>query len=656
MTFAVNQVPPAAGGTVSVTAPITGNGSSGSPLAVSAATSSTPGVVQVDNTTITAAAGIISVGAIAASAVTSGTLGVARGGTGAAAFTLGSIVFAGSSGVYTQDNANFFWNATNHRLGIGTTSPNSQIDVSAATPETRLTCSGTTYYARKTFSAMNDTLTQYNQAIKLPSTTPTLVAHTISSNGASGGPTPAINTTTANLIVVSVAGVGNYTALNLSDSKGNTWTAGPGAWSGSNPSNRIFYCINPTVGIGHTFSSSSSASNIAVQAWKLSGTGIAVDQQTAASGTSATIQPGSVTPNFNNELVVASVGANNGSSLTINSGFTISDGTISSTSYGNALAYLAQTMAAAVNPTWSNSASVNAAAILTFTAAYTGTVNEVTVFSSSDGILASESSINEFGDTNGSTVLNYGSNSYFAIVLSGTTDVFHVTGTGLIGIGGVTTPTAAIQLPAGTTTVPPLKITAGTNVTSPADGFVEYNGSHFYATVGTNRYQLDQQLSAGNAVYGLFSHFADASNVTTGNTILYTDALAAGLLATNGNAVECEYSGTFATSVSTKQVRLYFGPLGTASDTLVFDSGALAVTANGMWDLWVKVVRESASVVRIEATCTFGGTGVSVFAQPTYTRITGLTLANAQSLTLTGTSSAASADVTASLAKAMFIP
>lgn len=53
-----------------------------------------------------------------------GTLNVANGGTGTAtAFTAGSVVFAGASGVYTQDNANLFWDNTNGRLGIGTSSP-----------------------------------------------------------------------------------------------------------------------------------------------------------------------------------------------------------------------------------------------------------------------------------------------------------------------------------------------------------------------------------------------------------------------------------------------------------------------------------------------------------------------------------------------------
>jgi len=53
-----------------------------------------------------------------------GTLAVSRGGTGTGtALTTGSVVFAGASGVYSQDNANFFWDDTNNRLGLGTTSP-----------------------------------------------------------------------------------------------------------------------------------------------------------------------------------------------------------------------------------------------------------------------------------------------------------------------------------------------------------------------------------------------------------------------------------------------------------------------------------------------------------------------------------------------------
>ena len=59
----------------------------------------------------------------------SGTLPVTNGGTGTAtAFTSGSVVFAGASGVYSQANSGLFYNSTNVSLGIGTASPAGALD------------------------------------------------------------------------------------------------------------------------------------------------------------------------------------------------------------------------------------------------------------------------------------------------------------------------------------------------------------------------------------------------------------------------------------------------------------------------------------------------------------------------------------------------
>ena len=58
-----------------------------------------------------------------------GTLPVANGGTNASTFTAGSVVFAGSSGTYTQDNANLFWDDSNNRLGILTATPNYKLHI-----------------------------------------------------------------------------------------------------------------------------------------------------------------------------------------------------------------------------------------------------------------------------------------------------------------------------------------------------------------------------------------------------------------------------------------------------------------------------------------------------------------------------------------------
>ena len=43
--------------------------------------------------------------------------------------TEGSVVFAGGSGVLSQDNTNFFWNNTDNRLGIGVNDPDSFLEV-----------------------------------------------------------------------------------------------------------------------------------------------------------------------------------------------------------------------------------------------------------------------------------------------------------------------------------------------------------------------------------------------------------------------------------------------------------------------------------------------------------------------------------------------
>jgi hypothetical protein len=73
------------------------------------------------------------VGGSISSGVT-GVLPVANGGTNAGEFTEGSVVFAGASGTYTQDNSGLFYNNTNDRLGIGTASPQSVLHIKSANP------------------------------------------------------------------------------------------------------------------------------------------------------------------------------------------------------------------------------------------------------------------------------------------------------------------------------------------------------------------------------------------------------------------------------------------------------------------------------------------------------------------------------------------
>ncbi|HCO99514.1 MAG TPA: hypothetical protein DIT56_02800, partial [Candidatus Moranbacteria bacterium] len=76
----------------------------------------------------------ITAGAInLASSNVSGILPVANGGTGAGAFTPGSLVFAGASGVYSENNSNLFWDNSNNKLGIGVSAPTHTLDIRNAT-------------------------------------------------------------------------------------------------------------------------------------------------------------------------------------------------------------------------------------------------------------------------------------------------------------------------------------------------------------------------------------------------------------------------------------------------------------------------------------------------------------------------------------------
>ena len=127
------------------------------------------------------AMGNYSSGTIDLTSQVTGTLPVSHGGTGTGtAFTSGSVVFAGASGIYSQDNANFFWDATNHRLGLGATTPQSNLSVSGGV------AIGTTY-ANTNAAASNNLLVQGNVGIGTTSPQAALdVNGTIDIKGANG--------------------------------------------------------------------------------------------------------------------------------------------------------------------------------------------------------------------------------------------------------------------------------------------------------------------------------------------------------------------------------------------------------------------------------------------------------------------------------------
>jgi len=143
-------------------------------------------------------------------------------------------------------------------------------------------------------------------------------------------------------------------------------------------------------------------------------------------------------------------------------------------------------------------------------------------------------------------------------------------------------------------------------------------------------------LSGGNLTIttayqrkSLFDHFADAGNVGTGEDDLYSDTIAAGQLANNGEKIEAQYNLAIVSSATaTRQIKAYFG------GTLILDTTALTFGSAGACNIWITIIRESSSVVRCMVE--FAASGLTLQPISTYTRITGLTLANTQILKITG--------------------
>lgn len=173
-----------------------------------------------------------------------------------------------------------------------------------------------------------------------------------SANGDSAT-TPTYNTTGATLIVIVTSSLNSTPTP--TDSMGNTWTLAKKIDGGSG-SSAIYYCASPTTDAAQTFTISgvNDFPVIAVYAFS-GGAGGILDKSSSAIGSASTIQAGSITPTANNELVISAISwFQNSTSATINSGFAtpILGGRVIGQCIGGGASFLIQTIAAAVNPTW----------------------------------------------------------------------------------------------------------------------------------------------------------------------------------------------------------------------------------------------------------------------------------------------------------------
>ena len=188
--------------------------------------------------------------------------------------------------------------------------------------------------------------------------------------------TPSADTTGATLIVVTMSWNHNLGTAVVTDSKSNTWTQ---CFTplGNNPRLGMYYCVSPTVGTGHTFTSTLTGGNSSLQVLTFSGVDTADALEAAnvtyVSSGSSTIVTGNITPAANGAMLVFGTTRTTGSVSTVDIGTleeNLSQGTYN---FPIATAYLEQTSAAPVQATFTGTGSVRrTAGIVAFNVASGG--------------------------------------------------------------------------------------------------------------------------------------------------------------------------------------------------------------------------------------------------------------------------------------------
>lgn len=156
----------------------------------------------------------------------------------------------------------------------------------------------------------------------------------------------------------------------------------------------------------------------------------------------------------------------------------------------------------------------------------------------------------------------------------------------------------------------------------------------------------------------IYQAFADLGNSGTTETDIFTYTIpaAGGIsnLDVNGKKILLTNSGTVVGSATaTRQLRAYFG------GTLIYDSTALTMPSNSDYFIEVTVIRVSASVVRCYTRSIAPNNSISDIARCKYTEVTGLTLANAQIIKITGTAAgtgAATNDIVSRAGEIRYVP
>jgi hypothetical protein len=371
-----------------------------------------------------------------------GTLPIGNGGTGTAtAFTTGSVIFAGASGVYSQDNAKLFWDDTNFALCIGTTSQSGALTVLGNTG------------AANTVGQVGATIT----------------------GGAGGGSTSA-----------STAGAGG--GITITAGAGGATTGG-GAGSGGGGGTLT---LKGGAGGAGAIGNSGTGGNVVIQ----SGVG-AISTTTAIVSSAGTVQisggagtAGTGGPGAGGggpiTITGGAGGAQSGTNGPSGSGgaITLTGGTAgsNSTSFSSGVAGGAITLAGGAGSGSPSTVPGGNGGAISISSGVGGNSNGAAGGAGGNvTILANSAGSSGAGGANGGTVsINPGAGTG-----TGVTGAVQLCSTrGNVSVGNLT-PTARLHIAAGTATAgtAPLKLTSGTNLSTPESGAIEFDGTAFYMTI-----------------------------------------------------------------------------------------------------------------------------------------------------------------------------
>ena len=134
------------------------------------------------------------------------------------------------------------------------------------------------------------------------------------------------------------------------------------------------------------------------------------------------------------------------------------------------------------------------------------------------------------GGGNGRILALGTSNNNDVVLGSNNIERMRITASGNVGIGS-SSPTAKLNIAAGTATVAPLQLTSGTNLSTPLSGAIEYDGSNLYYTDST---AARHTLSSSSGGAQSFSTDVTMTGAGTGLAVTNAETIGGGLTVSAG--------------------------------------------------------------------------------------------------------------------------